>query len=417
LGEAELKRLKQLDEEQRRADAEKARIEADSKVKQAALDKEIAELRGQLKVQSTSGTLDALAALADKRETLDEQLRETERKAAEEKAKRDAEKAALIAQERVNRKANFEARYAKYSKAAGSKFLSDEEKTAAWKAVCEEWSVAGAGDKPGQLMWNQDRGAAQVAAAAGAGAGSVVAGIVPGVAGKTTAIDLGGGVKLEMVWVPAGEFDMGSPASETDRIDSETQHRVTLSKGFWMGKYEVTQEQWERVMGSNPSNFKGARNPVEQVSWTDCQEFIGKVNRLVDGGGFRLPTEAEWEYACRAGTKTRFHTGDADGDLDGAGWYTGNSGDKTHPVGEKKANAFGLFDMHGNVWEWCLDWYGDYPTAAVTDPAGPGSGEIRVVRGGCWVYDAWLCRSAFRFRSDPGYRWINLGFRLARGAP
>jgi formylglycine-generating enzyme required for sulfatase activity len=182
-----------------------------------------------------------------------------------------------------------------------------------------------------------------------------------------------------------------------------------------MGKYEVTQAQWERVMGSNPSRFTsaGASAPVEQVSWDDCQEFVRKVNTLVPGGAFRLPTEAEWEYACRAGT-----TGPYAGNLDDLGWYGGNSENTTHAVGRKKANAWNLYDMHGNVWEWCSDWFGEqYPSWGVTDPAGPGSGSGRVCRGGGWINDARFCRSAGRSRNVPGIRYYYLGLRLARSPP
>jgi formylglycine-generating enzyme required for sulfatase activity len=204
-------------------------------------------------------------------------------------------------------------------------------------------------------------------------------------AGDTKTLDLGRGAKLELVWIPPGEFMMG---------EDSTAHRVKLTKGFWMGKYEVTQEQYEAVVGSNPSYFKGANNPVEQVSWHDAVAFCNKV-------GGRLPTEAEWEYACRAGTTTKYHSGDTDSDLARVAWYDGNSGNTTHAVGGKQANAWGLHDMHGNVWEWCADWYGDYPKGDVTDPVGPSSGSRRVLRGGSWLNTASYCRSAHRGRTYP----------------
>lgn len=164
--------------------------------------------------------------------------------------------------------------------------------------------------------------------------------------GDVQTVDLGGGVTLELVWIPPGTFMMGSPSSEAERDDDETQHQVTLTQGFWMGKYEVTQEQWERVMGNNPSNFKGdARLPVEQVSWEDCQEFIDRLNSRVSGGGFRLPTEAQWEYACRAGSKTAYYFGGSESGLADYACYTTNSGSKTHSVGQKRPNGWGLLDM------------------------------------------------------------------------
>ena len=222
-------------------------------------------------------------------------------------------------------------------------------------------------------------------------------------------VDLGGGVLLELVWCPPGTFTMGSPSDEAGRFNDETRHRVTLTKGFWLGKTEVTQRQWEAVMGANPSHFRGADLPVETVSWDGCQEFVRKLNGKAAGGKFRLPTEAEWEYACRAGT-----FGPYAGSLADMGWYSENSGKMPLAAGQKRANAWGLYDMHGNVFEWCQDWYGDYPAGNVTDPAGPGSGVSRVYRGGSWFNNARFCRSGVRIRSSPVYRFNFLGLRLAR---
>jgi formylglycine-generating enzyme required for sulfatase activity len=228
---------------------------------------------------------------------------------------------------------------------------------------------------------------------------------------KTPAISLGAGVTMEMVPVPPGSYLMGSPEAEAGRDNDETpRHQVTISRPFYIGKYEVTQAQWVCVMGSNPSWFKGEDLPVENVSWNDCLEFCRKLTereraagRLPAGVVYRLPTEAEWEYACRAGTTTRYYTGDSESDLARAGWFDGNSGDRTHPVGQKVANAFGLYDMHGNVWEWCQDWYGSYITDDATDPGGPQRGSLRVLRGGSWSNNASYC---------PAFADSSLGFRL-----
>lgn len=218
---------------------------------------------------------------------------------------------------------------------------------------------------------------------------------------------------IEFVWCPPGTFMMGSPGFWSKFLFGETQHEVTLTSGFWLGKYPVTQAQWEKVMGNNPSGFKGNRQrPVEQVSWDDCQAFLKMINSL-EKTAFRLPTEAEWEYACRAGTTTAYCFGDDPAQLDDYAWYTNNSSSQTHPVGQKRPNAWGLYDMHGNVWEWCQDWYGDYLKGAVTDPTGPTSGSYRVNRGGSWYGDPWDCRSARRGRNAPEDRGLNLGFRLA----
>ena len=216
-------------------------------------------------------------------------------------------------------------------------------------------------------------------------------------------------VEVRFRYCVPGRFLMGSPESEVGRLNDEgPTHEVELTQGFWMAEVPVTQRLWEAVAGSNPSKFKGADRPVEKVSWSDCDEWIRKANSMTGGLNLRLPTEAEWEYAARAGT-----TGPRYGELDAIGWYDGNSGNQTHPVSQKAANAWGLHDMIGNVWEWCSDWYGDYPTGNATDPRGPSSGSFRVRRGGSWVNVARVARSAFRFRNAPGNRSNNLGFRPA----
>ena len=221
--------------------------------------------------------------------------------------------------------------------------------------------------------------------------------------------DLGKEIKLEMVLIPAGKFMMGSPASEVGRKSDETQHEVTLTKPFYMGKYEVTQDQWESVIGNNPSQIKGARLPVTNVSWNDCQDFIKKLNGKTNGI-YRLPTEAEWEYACRAGTKTEYAFGGSitksDANYDSEG--------KSVAVGVYKPNAFGLYDMHGNVFEWCKDWYADYPMGAVTDTWGPATGKWRVLRGGSFRLNSSYARSSIRHSYTPNGRFGDNGFRLAR---
>ena len=245
---------------------------------------------------------------------------------------------------------------------------------------------------------------------------------------------------LGMVWISPGEFVMGSPdqireggfmgfggnvvqKSENGRYSGELQHKVTLTKGYWLGATEVTQGQWQSVMGSNPSSFKGSNLPVEQVSWEDAMEFCRKLTererasgRLPEGLAYTLPTESQWEYACRAGTTTRYSFGDSEMQLkEYANYeYTPRYGDKrTAPVGSFKPNAWGLYDMHGNVCEWCSDRYGDYPSGSVTDPTGANSGSLRVNRGGSWFSGARNCRSADRNWSAPGNRFDYLGFRLA----
>ena len=218
---------------------------------------------------------------------------------------------------------------------------------------------------------------------------------------------------MEFMWIPAGRFLMGSPEDEEGRYASELQHEVRISEGFWMKKYEVTQGEWESVMGANPSRFSdcGPRCPVEQVSWFDTEEFMQRLSGRESGKGYRyrLPTEAEWEYAARAGTtRARY------GELGEIAWYDENSGDRTHPVGQKQANAWDLHDMLGNVWEWTGDWAAWCPSGSVTDPQGPSTGSARVYRGGSWHGGARYVRSAYRGYGSPGHRYGLIGSRLVR---
>jgi formylglycine-generating enzyme required for sulfatase activity len=193
-------------------------------------------------------------------------------------------------------------------------------------------------------------------------------------------------------------------------------HKVTISAPFWMGKFEVTQEQYQQVMGANPSHFRGAGLPVETVSWEKANEFLKKAGEMT-GSALRLPSEAEWEWACRAGTRSEYCSGDGEANLKDVGWYKANSGDATHPVGQKRPNAWGLYDMHGNVWEWCADWYESYSESAAVDPQGPAQGGYRVERGGSYSHDPLLCRSAYRFRCEPTACFEFIGFRVAVSLP
>ena len=215
------------------------------------------------------------------------------------------------------------------------------------------------------------------------------------------------------VWIAPGRFQMGSPTTEEGRFFDETPHEVVVTRGFWMSDHEVTQAEYEAVMGVNPSFFKGASLPVERVNWAEAVEYCRRRTELDRATGrvglqqaYRLPTEAEWEYAARAGTSSARH-----GDLDAVAWWSGNAGGQTRPVRQKSPNAWGLHDMIGNVWEWCADGDGAYPPGVLVDPVGPTSGPTRVVRGGCWGCGAPYARSAFRNGSAPTQRNSNLGFR------
>jgi formylglycine-generating enzyme required for sulfatase activity len=230
--------------------------------------------------------------------------------------------------------------------------------------------------------------------------------------------------------IPAGTFTMGCDDAETDAVWNEAkqkfpkaeykrttfeahQHTVTLTQGFWMADSACTQALWQAITGSNPSQFTGdPQRPVEHVSWDNCQEFCTTLTAEIPGALARLPTEAEWEYACRAGTTGLYN----DPDIDAVAWFSGNSGNTTHPVKQKAANTWGLYDMRGNVWQWCADWHGDFPAGAVTDPTGTASGSNRVYRGSGWGSASATCRSEYRGRVSPGLRLNSLGFRLCISA-
>ncbi len=255
--------------------------------------------------------------------------------------------------------------------------------------------------------------------------------------GKDATIRLRGGVDLEMIWIEPGTYTLGSPVNELGWHHSEVMHKVTLTKGFWLGKYEVTQAQWKAVMRSNPSKFIDNNNPVEGINWEDAMSFCRALTkqeqalgRLLEGYQYILPTSAQWEYACRAGTTTALNSGknlsnaEKCPEMDEVGWYKYNSKGRTHPVGQKKPNAWGLYDMHGNVFEWCYDWAVDYPDGALTDPITVHEPNDklawhRILRGGCWFHDAEICRSAVWFHSHPTrmnnseYHRERDGFRLS----
>jgi len=235
------------------------------------------------------------------------------------------------------------------------------------------------------------------------------------------------GLGMKFCWCPAGQFMMGSPENEQSRVEDEQQVSVTLTQGFWLGKYPVTQWEWDHVMGTTPwieQEYvqEGSENPAVYLSWDDAQEYLPRLadsgrlaGQVPSGWEYRLPTEAQWEYACRAGTSTAFYFGNDVSLLDEYGWHFDNawtSGEQfPHPVGQKLGNAWGVHDLHGNVWEWCQDWSGEQPLGGI-NPTGPTEGELRILRGGSWSDDGQYCRSAFRYVDEPDYNLNNYGLRL-----
>ena len=220
------------------------------------------------------------------------------------------------------------------------------------------------------------------------------------------------GVSFTMVYVPGGTFTMGATSEQGSDAwnDEKPTHSVMLSS-YYIGQTEVTQALWTAVMGSNPSEFRGDRRPVERVSWNDCQTFISRLNAKT-GKNFRMPTEAEWEYAARGGHSGGSKYAGSD-NISNVAWYDDNSGGETHNVATKSPNGLGIYDMSGNVWEWCQDWYGNYSSSSQTNPKGPSNGDNRVNRGGSWFVNAWFCRVSYRSNFTPSYSSSNLGLRLA----
>ncbi|NQT17360.1 MAG: formylglycine-generating enzyme family protein, partial [Planctomycetes bacterium] len=226
---------------------------------------------------------------------------------------------------------------------------------------------------------------------------------------RGVAVETTNSVGMKLVLIPAGEFMMRSPAKSNEG----PQHRVEITKPFYLGVTEVTQEQYEQVMGENPSKSKvDPQCPVESVSWGNAEKFCERLSEK-EGKKYRLPTEAQWEYACRAGSPTKWYFGDSESQLGEYAWYRDNSGRTTHPVGQKKPNGWRLYDMHGNVWEWCADWKADYANSSSSDPTGPSSGSYRVGRGGGWDPPARACHSALRYFYPPGSERRYLGFRVS----
>ena len=418
--------LSQLSKAEADMKAQNEAVAAEDKARQAKIDdmdRQIREMQKKLGAsgQGDSSTLDQIVAMVEQKERQARELAEMRRKAEAERKQREQEIARLKAEEQNKQIETLNADIAKYQKVAGSEYGKDL-RDSAWNALLEKWGL----QKGSVPVGNISSLCKMLNLAPPASAGFVEVGInqqgykeYRHAATGMVFVLIAGAATAESR--PNREsFQMGSNDGEADE---KPVHEVTLNS-FLIAKYEVTQAQWQKIMGNNPAKFKGDNNPVEQVSWDDCQSFCQKA-------GLRLPTEAEWEYACRGITHpvpsghpsprnnrdsvatpqegTKYYWGnEANGDYM---WYSANSGNTTHPVGQKRPNGFGLYDMSGNVWEWCQDWYGNYGGNALTNPTGPASGQYRVLRGGSWVaYDSY-CRAAVRYRDVPGYRFYSCGLR------
>jgi len=395
--------LKQAEDEMKaRTEAETAETKAREQ-KIAELDQQIAALQKKMGAsgQGDSSTLDQIVAMVESKERQAKELAEMRKRAEEERRQREAEIARLKSEEQAKQYNALQTDIAKYQKVAGSEFGKDLKENA-WNALLEKWGLR----KGSVPVGNISALCKMLNLAPPAPEGFVEIGINPQGYKEYRHEQTG----MVFVLIPAGTFQMGS----NDYDDEKPVHGVTLNS-FLISKYETTQGVWQKIMGNNPSNFKkGNDHPVEQVSWDDCQEFCKKLNEMKSasgGTGLRLPTEAEWEYAARAGTNTKYYWGDKeDGDYM---WFDEKWEGGHHPVGEKKPNGFGLYDMSGNVWEWCSDWYDEkyYQNSPKNNPSGPASGQFRVLRGGAWGSNAHICHSADRYFGEPSLRHFVIGFR------
>jgi len=390
----ELQRLEQMEiaaEETRKKEAEEI---AKHEKEIAKLDVEIERMRKRLGTTAVKrdDSLDSLLAMVHQKQEQKRRLEGLKKKRQQEKARRRAEIERLKTERRKKLIAALKEDIRKYQEIVSSPFGKDM-KEAAWKSLVGKYPEAGEDIEIGDTRR-----------------------LLAKVKWSNAQLAFTNSIGMNFVLIPSGTFMMGSPSDDLGCGNDERRHRVTLSEGFYIQTTEVTQGQWQSIMGSNPSRFKNCGDDcsIEKITWNDAQDFIRRLNHKEGINKYRLPTEAEWEYACRAGSENRFCFGNSGANLGEYAWYNKNSGKRTHPVGVKKPNTWGLYDMHGNVWEWCEDWYGDYPASHVTDPKGPSSGNERVLRGGSWnSFDHWL-RSANRFKDNPRYRRIYIGFRVAR---
>jgi len=396
-GEETLDRVEKLEAEHQKAKSREVAEIAGIQSEEAKLNARIREIKnaGERKGAPIRESLEEILELLRQKTDLERRLEEMKSRHKGEEKKRQAEMAALREKERAEYVGAFWDDVSMYEEIVTSPY-GREIRAAAWKALAEKYPHASEGLDPGDTE---------------------------GLALKVAFRGITNSSGMQFVYVPAGTFKMGSPTREKGRDEDEARYTVTITKSFYIQATEVTQGQWRRMMETNPSYYKdcGDECPVERVSWNDCQAFIRKLNRLENTNQYRLPTEAEWEYACRAGTTKAFANGGItesqcglDPNLDLMGWYCGNSGSQTHPVGKKRRNAWGIYDMHGNVWEWCEDWYGPYPKKNATDPTGPSAGRKKVIRGGSCLNAASGCRSAYRGRDSEFGRGRDLGFRLVR---
>jgi len=380
--------LTDLQRKQAEIDRQKRQEEEEMKRKQTEIDelqKQIDNMKNKTVSGGSADDLDKMLAVIEQRKKQQAELDDMKKRAEEQRLKREKELEELKRQENKAKQDAFKIKIEKYNKIANSEFGQDMKKSA-WNLILKDYGLAENSIAEGDIAALTDK----------------------------IGIEFSDG-SFQMIRVKGGTFQMGSNDGESDE---KPIHTVALSD-YYIGKFEVTQKQWQEVMGSNPSNFKNCDDcPVEQVSWNDIQEFIKKLNTQT-GLRYRLPTEAEWEYAARGGQNAEVRTqkwagADKENQLGDYAWYSSNSGSKTHPVGQKKSNPLGIYDMSGNVWEWCSDWYGAYSSGSQTNPQGASSGSSRVLRGGSWGGNATYARCASRGYDAPSDRGIYIGFRLVR---